>query len=104
MHDLCKMYEKTLSIAKEIFEEVDEHGNFSFYPNCSKMNDLEVIALAVSAESASIDSENWLFSKLKTDYKHDFPELKDRSRFNRRRWACILSRITWALKRVISLH
>lgn len=88
MHDLRAMYEKTLKIAKEMFEEeVDRRGNFNFYPNSPKMSDLEVIALAVTSESASIDSENWLFSKLKTDYQQAFPTLIDRTRFNRRRRA-----------------
>jgi len=32
-----------------------------------------------------IDSENYLFGKLKKDYKADFPNLIDRSNFNRRR-------------------
>lgn len=38
-------------------------------------------------ESTSIDSENLLFSKLKTDYQEQFPELIDSTRFNRRRRA-----------------
>lgn len=86
MHDLKAMYEKTLEIAKEMFDDrVNEHDDFSFKPNPGKMTDLQVISLAVAAESAGIDSENWLFSKLKTDYKSQIPELIDRSRFNRRR-------------------
>jgi hypothetical protein len=36
-------------------------------------------------EALSIDSENLLWSKLKTDYWRMFPNLIDRSRFNRRR-------------------
>jgi hypothetical protein len=34
---------------------------------------LEVIALSLTAEALSIDSENRLFSKLNSDYKTDFP-------------------------------
>jgi hypothetical protein len=86
MHDLKAMYEKTLDIAKEMFaDRVNECGDFTFKPRPAKMSDLQVISLAVAAESASIDSENWLFSKLRTDYKSELPELIDRSRFNRRR-------------------
>lgn len=33
------------------------------------MTDLQVMVLAVSSESACIDSENLLFSKLQTDFK-----------------------------------
>lgn len=86
MHDLKAMYEKTLEIAKEMFDDrVDEFGNFRFKPRPAKMSNLQVIALAVSSESACIDSENFLFSKLRTDYKSKLPELIDRTRFNRRR-------------------
>ena len=49
------------------------------------MTDLQVIALDVSSESACIDSENLLFSKLRTDFRSRFPEDIDRNRFNRRR-------------------
>ena len=49
------------------------------------MRDLHVMALAIAPESACIDRENWLFSKLRTDYRSRFPELIDRTRFNRRR-------------------
>ena len=86
MHDLRAMYEKTLEITKEMFaDDTDENGNFSFYPRKPKMSDLQIIALAVSSESACINSENLLFSKLNTDFKDRFPELIDRTRFNRRR-------------------
>ena len=75
MHDLRAMYEKTLEIAQEVFhEDVNERGDFNFKPRPSKMTDLQVITLAVSSESACIDSENLLFSKLRTDFKIRFPE------------------------------
>lgn len=47
----------------------------------------QIIALALVTESISIDSENLLFSRLKTDYKEQFPELIHRTRFNRRQRA-----------------
>lgn len=49
------------------------------------MSDIEVVALSITAESLGIDSENLLFSKLKNDYSADFPNLIDRTNFNRRR-------------------
>jgi hypothetical protein len=86
MHDLRAMYEKTLEYAAEVFRnDTDANGNFQFYPRRARMSDLHVMALAIAAESACIDSENWLFSKLRTDYRSRFPELIDRTRFNRRR-------------------
>jgi hypothetical protein len=42
------------------------------------MSDLHVMALAIAAESECIDSENWLISKLRTNYRSSFPKLSDR--------------------------
>lgn len=79
------MYKKSLDVAFDLFDEVTVKGNFFKHPRPSKMSDLEVIALAVAAESTSIDSENLLFAKLRSNYLDDFPQLISRSRFNRRR-------------------
>jgi hypothetical protein len=85
IHGLRAMYEKTLEHAAEVFRnDTDANGNFQFYPRSARMRDLHVMALAIASESACIDSENWLFSKLRTDYRSRFPELIDRTRFNRR--------------------
>jgi hypothetical protein len=48
------------------------------------MSDCQIIALALTAESIGIDSESYFFGKLKSDYTCDFPNLIDRSNFNRR--------------------
>jgi len=86
MHNLKTNFDKFFSIAKSIFEEeVSDEGNFKHYPKKPKMSDLQIIALSSMAEALSIDSENWLFSKLKSDYATDFPNLIHRSNFNRRR-------------------
>jgi hypothetical protein len=80
------MYEKTLDFARAAFDDIaDADGNLLHRRVRPKMSDLSVISLAVLAESASISSENWLFSKLNNDYKEHFPDLLHRSRFNRRR-------------------
>ena len=49
-------------------------------------------------EALGIDSEKLLWSKIKTDYPNDFPNLIDRSRFNRRR-----KRLTTVIQSVQSL-
>ncbi|MCO4775912.1 MAG: IS982 family transposase [Flavobacteriales bacterium] len=86
MHDLRTMYEKCLELTEQMYEdEIDELGNFDFYPNPPAFSDIGIIALSLMAESASIDSENLLFSILRSDYQKDFPNLPDRSRFNVRR-------------------
>ncbi len=80
------MFEKSLECAAEVFRnDTDADGNFQFYPRRARMSDLQVMAFAIAAESACIDRENWLFSKLRTDYRSRFPERIDRTRFNRRR-------------------
>lgn len=86
MHNIRTNFNKFYGICKEFFEhEIDTKKNFRFYPVKPKMNDLKIVALSCCMEALGIDSENLLWSKLKTDYASLFPDLIDRSRFNRRR-------------------
>src|SRR5258708_38179233 len=86
MHNIRTNFSKFYGICKELFEkEVNSRKNFQFYPVLPKMNDLKIVSLACCMEALSIDSENLLWSKLKTDYVSLFADLIDRSRFNRRR-------------------
>ena len=54
--DVCKHFSKDL---------VNEHGNMPRRGVVPKFSDLEVIALALTAETESIDSESRLFSMRK---------------------------------------
>ena len=86
MHNLKTNFDKILDITKSFFQgSLNADGNFYFYPNKPKMSDCEVIALSILGETIGIDSENYLFGKLKSDHHEDFPNLISRSRFNRRR-------------------
>lgn len=86
MHNIKTNFSKFYGICKELFKnDTGNEKNFQFYPMQPKMNDLEVVSLACCMEALSIDSENLLWSKLKKDYAPSFPNLIDRSRFNRRR-------------------
>lgn len=86
MHNIRTNFGRIYRICKEFFEgEVDNKGNFQFYPKPPAMADLEVIALACTMEALGIDSENLLWSKLKKDYPRLFVHLICRTRFNRRR-------------------
>ena len=50
-----------------------------------KFSDLEVVALSLTAETESIDSEKWLFDYKLQEYKDSIPNLISRRQFNDRR-------------------
>lgn len=51
----------------------------------AKLSDPEIITISICGELAGIDSENAWFSFIKKNYRHLFPNLCSRSRFNRTR-------------------
>ncbi|GBU08789.1 hypothetical protein AwDysgo_21200 [Bacteroidales bacterium] len=85
MHNLKANFDKILEhltpFAKKM---VNEHGNILRCGAVPKFSDLEVVALSITAEALSIDSENFLFEKLK-EYKNEFPNLISRCQYNQRR-------------------
>lgn len=86
MHNLASNFRLFFQITKSAFTHVIlADDNFKFYPRKPKLSDIEIIALALTAESIGIDSENYLFGKLRCDYRAAFPQLIHRSNFNRRR-------------------
>jgi Transposase DDE domain len=86
MHVITRIYgqvkETLLNYAQQNFAF---DGNHQFYPKKPLFTDLELISLAITAESLQIDSENYLWSKLQCDYKSDFPNLPHRTKFNKRK-------------------
>lgn len=85
MHNLKTNFNKFLQITKSVLSDhLLSDGNFKKYSNKPKFTDIELVTLAITSECLGIDSENLLFSKLKSEYKSDFPTLLDRSNFNRR--------------------
>jgi hypothetical protein len=86
MHNPKTNFDKFIGITKSFFSDrINGFDNFQSYPRNPKMSDCQIVALALTAESIGIDSENYFFGKLKPDYANDFPNLIDRSNFNRRR-------------------
>jgi len=86
MHNLKSNFDKFFDITKSVFiNSIDSFDNFFFYRNLPKMSDCQIIALAITGETLGIDSENYFWGKLKHDHINDFPNLIDRSNFNRRR-------------------
>ncbi|MEQ6119801.1 IS982 family transposase, partial [Reichenbachiella sp. MALMAid0571] len=86
MHDIKSNFDKVFQTIKSLnITDLDQHGNIP-RPGVSPLfTDIEVVSLVLTAEYMSLDSENWLFKKINSDYKNDFPHLIDRTRYNRRK-------------------
>jgi hypothetical protein len=107
MHDLRTNFDKMLDICKQKGKRfTNEQGNVPRPGVVPRFSDLEVIALSLTAESLSIDSENLLFCKLITDYKAEFPNLISRRRYNDRRKSlfALTERIRKSIVEVIDQH
>lgn len=61
-----------------LFDDLDRLGNVPRPGPAPAFSDVEVVALALTAEYLSIDSENLLFKKIHTDYAEAFPNLHSR--------------------------
>lgn len=79
MSNIVKNYFKVL----EVISSLNCESNYkSGVGRKEKMSDLEVVALSLTAEFMSIDSENSLFKQISTD---EISNLIERSQFNKRR-------------------
>lgn len=85
MHNLFANFVKMLDVCKNFSVNlVNELGNMPRPDVVPKFSDLEVIALNLTAESMSIDSESYLFALLE-EYKGEMPNLISRRQYNDRR-------------------
>src|SRR5210317_1046720 len=83
MHNIKRNFDKILETIKPFTKDIfNQRGNVPRPGPVAKMSDLEVIALTLTSEYLSIDSENYLFKKLRSCHHQDFPQLIDRSQFN----------------------
>jgi len=86
MHDIKSNFDKVFQTIKSLdISEFDENGNIQRSGRYPLFTDIEVLSLVLTAEYMSLDSENWLFKKIHSDYKEDFPHIIERSRYNRRK-------------------
>jgi hypothetical protein len=86
MHNIKTNFDKILVVIKGILsDEITESGSYVRRGTKPKFSDVEVIALSLTAECLSIDSENYLFSKLRKEYLGDFENLISRRQYNDRR-------------------
>ena len=74
-HRMYNLYtNKILEICKQFSENlVNESGNVPRRGPVPKFSDLEVVALSLTAETESIDSEKWLFDYKLQEYKDSIP-------------------------------
>ena len=79
MSNIVKNYQKVLHTLLPIYEKMEHLPKPGRKP---KMSDIEVVALSLTAEYMSIDSENALFNQLQGDQIYN---LIERSQFNKRR-------------------
>lgn len=86
MHNLKTNFEKIRRICKSVLSKyLYADGNLERYRNKPRMSDLDIIALSLTSEALGIDSENYLYGKIKSDYPQYFSNLPDRSNYNRRK-------------------
>lgn len=86
MHNFIVKFGKILGIYKEFAgNRVNELGNVPRRGVVPKFSDLEVIALSATAEVFGIDSENYLFHRLKNECAGQLPHLTTRRQYNQRR-------------------
>jgi hypothetical protein len=85
MHNFHAIFRKILDICKQFsYDLVNTEGNSRRRGVVPRFSDIEVIALSLTAETLSIDSENYLFRKL-AESKKEIPNLISRRQFNDRR-------------------
>ena len=66
MHDIYSNFIKILETVKSLdLSLFDASGNVTRHGMKPQFSDIEVISLALTAEYMSLDSENWLFNKIK---------------------------------------
>ena len=86
MHNIKTNSDKILEVLKDIpGEQIHAKGNYLRRGTIPKFSDIEVIALSLTAECLSIDSENYLFSKLNKEYQSEFKNIISRRQYNDRR-------------------
>jgi len=79
MSNIINNYQRILETIRPLYDSLDHEKKVGRTP---KMSDIEVVALSLTAEYMSIDSENSLFERLK---EPSIDNLLERSQFNKRR-------------------
>jgi hypothetical protein len=79
MSNIVKNYYRVLEVISSL------NWDYEYKPKVgrkSKMSDIEIVALSLTSEFMSIDSENSLFKQIK---QSEIPNLIERSQFNKKK-------------------
>jgi hypothetical protein len=86
MHKLTTNIGIIFQLAKSIFGvRLDPFDNVKSYKNRPKVSDIQILAIAISAEILQIPSENALYHQLEATCPELFQSLPHRTNYNRRR-------------------
>ena len=86
MHNFIAKFRKMLEICKQhAGNQVNEKGKVPRRGVIPTFSDLEAVALSITAEAFSIDSENYLFVRLNSECPNAIPNLIARRQYNQRR-------------------
>lgn len=86
MHNIKTNFDKIIVVIKDILrDEINKKGNYLRRGTRPRFSDIKVMALSLTAECLSIDSENYLFSKLRKQYSKEFKNIVSRRQYNDRR-------------------
>lgn len=88
MINLIQNFKNISMIVNQILaSKIDSQENIPKVGRKPKFSDANIIALALTSEVSEVDSELRFFINLSENYRSSFPDLIDRSQFNRRRKA-----------------
>lgn len=85
MYDLESNFDKIPSIVNiTLTYQLAESENlqYHYYPDPLKLSDAEIMALVLTLEAMTIGSENWFWSKPRTDCLGTFGELQGLTLYN----------------------
>lgn len=83
MRNFIAKFRKILEICKQYAgNQVNDKGNVPRRGVVPTFSDLEVVALSITAEAFSIDSEDYLFARLGRECPHAIPNLITRRQFS----------------------
>jgi hypothetical protein len=88
MHHIKATFDKLLHYLNEVLRDNPSLLKKKLRPGPKyRFTDIDVVALSLTSDCLGLNSENYLFAALNSNYKDDFPHLLSRRQFNDRRKA-----------------